>query len=160
MPVFLNILPHVFWCYNDVASPKSKPDFNIDKRKFIEYNNITNIIELDTILDFWGKSTNYINEIKVQLQKEEYGKLLNIYKKLNDTIKNSYLNNTPTMITTYDTKYTEIGIGLWLYYFNISGGLTFDNVLKIMALKFIGHIQLTDNIKRFFLLITANSNNK
>jgi hypothetical protein len=157
MPIFINILPNIYWCYNDISSPKSRTDFNTDVRKFSEYNRIKNNIELDATLEFWGKSKNYINEIKVQMQKEEYGKLLTLYKKLLDIIKNAYLSNTPTMITTYDSQYTEIGVGVWMYYFNQSASLSFDNVLKMLAYKVIGNVHLSDSLKRFFMLIAANS---
>ena len=136
-----------------------KDEFDITIGKFKEYNHIKNSIDLDSTLDFWGKSTNYINEIKIQLQKEEYGKLLTLYKKLNDIIKNAYLSNTPTIIITYDPRFIEIGLGIWLYYFNTNASLSFDAILKLMNYKIIGNIQLSDNLKRFFMLITANTAN-
>uniref|UniRef100_A0A6C0HP84 Uncharacterized protein n=1 Tax=viral metagenome TaxID=1070528 RepID=A0A6C0HP84_9ZZZZ len=158
MPTILALLPNVYWCYNNPSAPKSVQDFNISLRKFTDYNNVKNRIEFDDYLEFWGKSNNYINEIKLQMQKEEYTKLLSIYRKICTMITNAYQTNVPTVLVCYDKKTLEIGLGLWLYFFNQTAGLSFDNVLKMMALKVVGNLGMSDSLKRFFMLLNANAN--
>lgn len=157
MPVFLNLLPNIYWCYNNPAIQKSMPDFNIEVRKFCEYNGIKNRVDIDENLEFWGKSNNYINEIKQQMQKDEFSKLLVVFKKMCDTITTAYQSNSPTIIVSYNIKYIDIGLGFWVYFFNQNcGGISFDSVLKIIGLKIVGNLHMSENLKRFFMLLNAN----
>ena len=125
-------------------------------RKMTESNKIKSIIELDEKLVFWQKSSSYINEIKVQMEKDEFSKLLAILKKLNDVIKNSYTNNTPLLISTYNQKYIEIGLAIWIYFFNQSADISFDNVIKLLGYKIIGSVSLSDTMKKFFAFLNLN----
>ena len=72
MPVIINILPNVYWLYNNPSNQQSTSDYKIDLRKFVETNNIKSVIELDENLAFWQKSSSYINEIKIQMEKNEF----------------------------------------------------------------------------------------
>ena len=165
MLTFLNLLPNVYWCYNSSTihnGPSGTPDSshnNIEIHKFCEYNNINNKVHIDEHCEFWGKCNNYINEIKQQIQKEEYGKLLSIYKKICALLTNAYQTNVPTLLICNDKKNLEIGLGFWLYFFNQTAGLSFDNVLKMMALKVVGNLGMSDSLKRFFMLLNANTQN-
>jgi len=165
MTVIINILPNIYWIYNNPINQKSIIDYKIDIRKMSESNKIKSIIELDEKLVFWQKSSSYINEIKVQMEKDEFSKLLAILKKLNDVIKNSYTNNTPLLISTYNQKYIEIGLAIWIYFFNQNADISFDNVIKLLGYKIIGinsreleglKPSLSDTMKKFFAFLNLN----
>lgn len=153
MVVIINILPNVYWVYNNPISLKSEHEYKIELKKQIEYLGIKTLVELDEKLDFWLKSKDYINDIKIQLEKDEFAKLLAILIKLNDSIKQSYTSNNPIMISTYKPNNIEIGLAIWLYFFNVNAGVTFDNVIKMMSLKMIGNISMTDTLKKFFAFL-------
>ena len=159
MPTFINILPNIYWFYNNPSNPNSTNDYKIEMRKFVETNNIKSVIELDENLGFWQKSSSYINEIKVQMEKDEFAKLLAILKKLNDLIKNSYTTNIPFVISTYNQKYIEIGLAIWIYFFNQTADISFDNVIKLLGYKIIGNVTLSDTMKKFFALLNLNLSN-
>lgn len=157
MVVIINILPNVYWMYNNPLSIKHENEYNIELKKQIEYLGIRTLVELDEKLLFWGKSRDYINDIKVQIEKEEFAKLLAILKKLSESIKQCYITNQPLLISTYKPNNIEIGLAIWLYFFNFNGGVTFDNVIKMMSLKMIGNVTMSDTLKKFFALLNLNN---
>jgi hypothetical protein len=157
MPIFLNIIPNVYWCYNDFNNPKSLIEYNSEVHKFCTHNQIRNKLDLDPHIQFWGKSEGYMYEMKQAMQKDEFSKLLLLYKEMKKKIQNAYISNTPLLLSLYENKYLDVCLGIWLYYFNQYAKISFDNVLKMMSMKVIGHIPFGDVIKRFFLLLTANT---
>jgi len=157
MVVFITLLPNIYWVYNNPHNLKTTNEYKIEMNKFIEHNNIKTIIELDEKLSFWKKSSDYINEIKLQIEKDEFSKLYTILTKLNDIIKQNYTNNTPLIISTYNSKYIELGLSIWIYFFNKTTGLSFDNVIKLLAIKIIGNIKLSDPLKKFFAFLNLNN---
>jgi hypothetical protein len=160
MPIIINILPNVFWIYNNPSNIQPLNDYNIDVSKFVELNHISTIIELDDKVEFWKKSSNYINEIKLQMEKDEFSKLYAILKKINDIVKNAYITNGPCIISTYNPKYIEIGLAIWIFFFNQTSGMSFDNVIKLMSIKVIGNISLSDTMKKFFAFLNLNQMNQ
>ena len=156
MTVIINILPNVYWIYNNPINQKSFIDYKIDMRKFTESNNVKSIIELDEKLVFWQKSASYINEIKVQMEKDEFAKLLAILKKLKEFINTAYTTNQPCIISTYSHKYIEIGLAIWIYFFNQNAGISVDNVIKLLGYKIIGNVILSDTMKKFFAFLNLS----
>ena len=159
MPIIINIIPNVYWIYNNPMQSQPLNEYKIEMSKFIELHQIKTVIELDDKLSFWKKSGDYINEIKLQMEKDEFSKLYSILKKLNDVIKNSYITNSPCIISTYNTKYIEIGLAIWMFFFNQSAGMSFDTVIKLMSIKIIGNVSLSDTMKKFFAFINLNNLN-
>jgi len=160
MVVFITLLPNIYWIYNNPINPKNTNEYKIEMSKFIEQNNIKIIIELDEKFTFWKKSNDYINEIKLQMEKDEYSKLYAILKKINDVVKTSYTTNSPCIISTYHTKYIEVGLAIWMFFFNQIAGMSFDNVIKLMSIKVIGNIALSDTMKKFFAFLNLNQISK
>lgn len=156
MQVIVNILPNVYWIYNNPNKILSEVEYNIELRKKSEYLNIKTILELDEKLSFWQKSRQYINDIKIEMEKNEFTKLLVILKKINDIIKTAYLSNNPLLISTYKQEYIEIGLAIWIYFFNINANIPFDNVIKLLTIKIIGNIVLSDELKKFFAYLNIN----
>jgi len=160
MPIVINILPNVYWLYNNPNNIQSLNEYTIEMNKFVEQNHIKTIIDLDDKLGFWKKSSDYINEIKLQMEKDEYSKLYAILKKINDVVKTSYTTNSPCIISTYHTKYIEVGLAIWMFFFNQIAGMSFDNVIKLMSIKVIGNIALSDTMKKFFAFLNLNQISK
>jgi hypothetical protein len=157
MPVILNILPNVYWMYNNPSSNILENLYNIEMQKNIETYGIKTTVELDNTLSFWNKSNAYINEIKSEIEKNEFGKLLVIYKKINDVIKQAYLGNKPLLISVYKKDILDVGLGIWIYFFHINANMSFDAVIKLLALKVIGNITLSDNLKKFFAFLNMSN---
>ena len=160
MPIVINILPNVYWLYNNPSNIQTLNDYNIEMNKFIEQNHIKTIIDLDDKLIFWKKSSDYINEIKLQMEKDEFSKLYAILNKINDIVKTSYITNSPCIISTYNDKYVEVGLAIWMFFFNQIGGMSFDNVIKLMSIKVIGNISLSYTMKKFFAFLNLNQISK
>jgi hypothetical protein len=160
MPIIINILPNVYWLYNNPNNIQPLNEYTIEMNKFIEQNHIKTIIDLDDKLSFWKKSSDYINEIKLQMEKDEYAKLYAILKKINDVVKTSYTTNSPCIISTYHTKYIEVGLAIWMFFFNQTAGMSFDTVIKLMSIKVIGNIALSDTMKKFFAFLNLNQISK
>lgn len=160
MPIVINILPNVYWLYNNPYNIQPLNEYTIEMNKFVEQNHIKTIIDLDDKLSFWKKSSDYINEIKLQMEKDEYSKLYTILTKINDIVKTSYTTNSPCIISTYNTKYIEVGLAIWMFFFNQIAGMSFDNVIKLMSIKVIGNIALSDTMKKFFAFLNLNQISK
>ena len=160
MPIIINILPNVYWIYNNPNNIQLLNEYTIEMNKFVEQNHVKTIIDLDDKLSFWKKSSDYINEIKLQMEKDEYSKLYAILKKINDVVKTSYITNSPCIISTYNTKYIEVGLAIWMFFFNQTAGMSFDNVIKLMSIKVIGNIALSDTMKKFFAFLNLNQISK
>ena len=156
MPIVINILPNVYWLYNNPMNIQTIGEYKVELRKYSEIINAKTLLELDEKMAFWQKSANFINEIKVEMEKEEFAKLLAILKKINELVKTAYTNNAPIIISTYGTQYLEIGLAIWLFFFNQNAGISFDNVIKLMAYKIIGKISLSDSMKKFFAFLNLN----
>jgi hypothetical protein len=160
MPIVINILPNVYWLYNNPNNIQPLNEYTIEMNKFVDQNHIKTIIDLDDKLSFWKKSSDYINEIKLQMEKDEYSKLYTILTKINDIVKTSYTTNSPCIISTYNTKYIEVGLAIWMFFFNQIAGMSFDNVIKLMSIKVIGNIALSDTMKKFFAFLNLNQISK
>ena len=160
MPIVINILPNVYWLYNNPNNIQSLNEYTIEINKFVEQNHIKTIIDLDDKLGFWKKSSDYINEIKLQMEKDEYSKLYAILKKINDIVKTAYTTNNPCIISTYHSKYIEIGLAIWMFFFNKTAGMPFDTVIKLLSIKVIGNIALSDTMKKFFAFLNLNQISK
>ena len=160
MPIIITILPNVYWLYNNPNNIQPLNEYTIEMNKFVEQNHIKTIIDLDDKLSFWKKSSDYINEIKLQMEKDEYSKLYAILKKINDVVKTSYTTNSPCIISTFNIKYIEVGLAIWMFFFNQTAGMSFDNVIKLMSIKVIGNIALSDTMKKFFAFLNLNQMSK
>lgn len=156
MAVIINILPNVYWLYNNPMNPKNPEEYKLELKKFGNSIGVKTLLELDEKLTFWHKCFSYINEIKVEMEKDEFTKLLSLLKKLNEIILNSYTKNSPLIISIYNKQYLELGLSIWVYFFNINGSVSFDNVIKLMGYKIIGNIVLTEQIKKFFAFLNLN----
>ena len=156
MPAIINILPNVYWIYNNPNQKLQQAEYNIELRKQTEYLSIKTILELDEKLSFWQKSRQYINDIKVEMEKNEFAKLLAILKKINDVVKTAYLSNNPLLISTYKQEYIEIGLAIWIYFFNANANIPFDNIIKLLAIKIIGNVAMSDELKKFFAFLNIN----
>jgi hypothetical protein len=153
MPVIINILPNVYWFYNNPNKILQLPEYKIELQKQSELLDIRKIVEMDEKLGFWNNSRQYINDIKLEMEKNEFSKLFAILTKLNDLIKNAYLTNETLLISTYKQEYLELGLAIWIYFFNNNANMSFDNVIKLLSIKLIGNITMSDELKKFFAFL-------
>ena len=63
----------------------------------------------------------------------------------------------PFVISTYSQKYSEIGLAIWIYFFNQTADISYDNVIKLLGYKIIGNVSLSDTMKKFFALLNLNN---
>ena len=157
MAVLLNLLPNVYWIYRNAASSIPESDYTIEVRKINELYGIKTYVELDQTIEFWGKSRQYLNEIKMEIEKNEFSKLLVIYKKLGEAIKQAYLGNAPLLISTYKKDILDVGLGVWIYFFHVNAGLPFDIVIKLLGLKVIGELSLSEPLSKFFAFLNMSN---
>ena len=47
-----------------------------------------------------------------------------------------------------------------MFFFNQIAGMSFDNVIKLMSIKVIGNIALSDTMKKFFAFLNLNQMSK
>ena len=50
----------------------------------------------------------------------------------------------------------EIGLAIWIYFFNQTADISFDNVIKLLGYKMIGNVSLSDTMKKFFAMLNLN----
>jgi hypothetical protein len=65
--------------------------------------------------------------------------------------------NEPCIISTYGQPYLEIGLAIWIYFFNQNAGISFDNIIKLLGYKMIGQVSLSDTMKKFFAFLNLNN---
>ena len=147
------MLPNVYWMYNNPNKTLQQHEYTIELQKHCEKFNIKTFLDLDDKLSFWNNSKQYINEIKIEMEKTEFAKLFAILKKTIDIIKTAYISNNSILISTYNNKYIELGLAIWIYYFNINAKLEFGDVIKLLAYKIIGNITMSDELKKFFAFL-------
>ena len=65
--------------------------------------------------------------------------------------------NESCIISTYNNSYTELGLAIWIYFFNQNAGMPFDNVIKLMGYKMIGQVSLSDTLRKFFAFLNLSN---
>ena len=153
MCIILNIIPNVYWVYNNPNKVLQKNEYNIELQRYSETFNIKTMLDLDEKLSFWHNSRQYINEIKVEMEKNEFSKLYAILQKTLEIIKTSYITNSTIIISTYSQNHIELGLAIWIYFFNINANMAFNDVIKLMAYKIIVNITMSDELKKFFAFL-------
>ena len=68
--------------------------------------------------------------------------------------------NESYVISTYGKTYIEIGLAIWIYFFNQNADISFDNVIKLLGYKIIGNVHLSDTMKKFFAFLNLSNLNK
>ena len=62
-------------------------------------------------------------------------------------------NFSTIIISTYSQNHIELGLAIWIYFFNINANMAFNDVIKLMAYKIIGNIIMSDELKKFFAFL-------
>lgn len=143
------ILPNIWWSYTD----NSKPINDIDKdylNKFCQYHKISQVIKIDKYLTFWNKSTQFIFDIKKQIEKYENDKLIMIISKIINLINSNYLKSIDTII--HSNIYNEIGLIIWICFFKKFAKLPIHIISNNINDKLNCKIILTEKEKRFMQL--------
>ena len=118
--------------------------------KFSKIYNIKDIIRLDTDVNYWLKSSNYINNIKLVVLNDEISKLIKYYKCKNDVIKNNYYNNIETLIISNSNF--EITIGLLINFRMKFCNVTIKEAYNILQYNINKPIKLSEEMKRLIII--------
>ena len=101
MVYITEMIPNIWWGYTKMNSTNE-----IDKmylNKFTNHHKIGDVIKIDEYVSFWNKSTQFIFDIKKQLEQKENQDMLIFVKKVCKLIDNNYKNSKSTLIFTNKT---------------------------------------------------------
>lgn len=148
MVYITEMLPNIWWGYTTMG-----PNNQIDKmflNKFTNYHKIQEVIKVDESVSFWNKSTQFIFDIRKQLELKETQQM-NIYiTKVCQLIDSNYKASKNTFIFT--DKYNEIGLLIWLFFFVRYGKMPLNILEENLKKKIKTIIKLSDKERKFLIL--------
>lgn len=142
------MLPNIWWGYTQMNSTHQ-----IDKmylNKFTNYHKISELIKIDDYVSFWNKSTQFIFDIKKQLEQKENQDMLIFIKKICKIIDNNYKSSKNTLIFT--NKYNEIGLLIWIFFYIDYAKMPLNVIEDSLKHKLQTKILMTDKERKFLLL--------
>jgi len=148
MVYITEMIPNIWWGYTKMNSTNS-----IDKmylNKFTDYHKICDVIKIDEHVSFWNKSTQFIFDIKKQLEHKENQDMLIFIKKVCKLIDNNYKNSKSTLIFT--NKYNEIGLLIWIFFYVEYAKTPLSIIEDSLKNKILTKIIMTDKERKFLLL--------
>ena len=148
MVYITEMIPNIWWGYNKINSTDE-----IDKiylNKFTEYHKINEVIKVDNYVSFWNKSTQFIFDIKKQLEQKENQDMLLFIKKVCKLIDNNYKSSKSTLIFT--NKYNEIGLLIWIFFYIEYAKMPLNIIEESLKQKIQTKIMMTDKERKFMLL--------
>ena len=108
---FYQILPNIWICY---INPNYTQTMNTSPTQFLRIftnkHNITKLIKPNKYLDFFGKSQQYIDLIKEQMEKDEIKKLYNYLLNISKNLFDYYLQGENTLIISGTDIYKSLSI--------------------------------------------------
>ena len=152
MVYITEMLPNIWWGYTTMG-----PNNQIDKlflNKFTTYHKIQEVIKVDDSVSFWNKSTQFIFDIRKQLELKETQQMNLYISKVCKLIDHNYKNSKNTFIFT--NSYNEIGLLIWLFFFVKYGKMPLNVLEQNLKKKLKTIIKLSDK-ERKFLLLNINS---
>lgn len=144
------MLPNIWWIYSSSYIDNLSPEDKQIILEFSQYNTIKQSINIDSHVTFWNQSAQFIIDIQTQIEKKEHMQLLQFLNKITSLIISNYLNSKPTLL--FCSKYNEIGLAIWIYFFNKYAEVSYDNCIQSIYLKLPFNIQIPENLRRFLLL--------
>jgi hypothetical protein len=148
MVYITEMLPNIWWGYTSMG-----PNNQIDKlflNKFTNYHKIQEVIKVDDSVTFWNKSTQFIFDIKKQLELKEAQQMTLYITKVCQLIDNNYKKSNNTFIFT--NKYNEIGLLIWLFFFVRYGKMPLNILEESLKKKLKTMIRLSDKERKFLIL--------
>ena len=148
MVYITEMIPNIWWGYTKMNSTN-----DIDKmylNKFTGHHKIGDVIKIDEHVSFWNKSTQFIFDIKKQLEQKENQDMLLFIKKVCRLIDNNYKNSKSTLIFT--NKYNEIGLLIWIFFYVEYAKMPLNIIEDSLKNKIQTKIVMTDKERKFLLL--------
>jgi hypothetical protein len=146
----IQLLPNIWWIYSPTVGDILDSEDKQSIIQFTQYNQIKQSINIDTHLGFWNKSAQFIVDIKKQVELHEHQQLMAFLNKITALILNNYNSNKSTLILS--SKYNEIGLAIWVFFFNKYGDVGFEPAIQSLNMKMPIQIPIPENLRRFFLL--------
>jgi hypothetical protein len=149
--IFCNeIIPNIWWIYSNKFEPLTEDEINYIN-KLTNHHKIEKMIKLDDYCEFWNKSSQFILDIKKQLEMHEITMMKALLSKLYTLIYSNYTVSKPTLLFT--NKYNEIGYMCWLYIFRKITENQYKVIMESLNLKLKTKIHMTEKENRFLLLL-------
>lgn len=148
MVYLTEMLPNIWWGYTSMG-----PNNQIDTtylNKFTTYHKIKEVIKVDDSVHFWNKSTQFIFDIKKQLELKETQQMNHYITKVCQLIDDNYKSSKNTFIFT--NKYNEIGLLIWFFFFVRYGKMPINILEESLKKKLKTIIKLSDKERKFLIL--------
>ena len=108
---FYQILPNIWICY---INPNYTQTMNTSPTQFLRIftnkHNITKLIKPNKYLEFFGKSQQYIDLIKEQMEKDEIKKLYNYLLIISKNLFDYYVQGENTLIISGTDIYKSLSL--------------------------------------------------
>jgi len=148
MVYITEMLPNIWWGYTPMNSTQQIDKMYINK--FTNYHKVNEVIKVDDYVSFWNKSTQFIFDIKKQLEQKENQDMLIFIKKVCKIIDNNYKSSKNTLIFT--NKYNEIGLLIWIFFYTEYAKMPLNVIEDSLKHKLQTKILMTDKERKFLLL--------
>lgn len=152
MVYITEMLPNIWWGYTKMNSTNDIDNMYLNK--FTNHHKITDIIKIDEHVSFWNKSTQFIFDIKKQLEQKENQDMLVFIKKVCKLIDINYKNSKSTLIFT--NKYNEIGLLIWIFFYIEYAKTPLNIIEESLKKKIKTKVIMTDKERKFMLLNVKN----
>ena len=150
MLYIIQLLPNIWWAYTSTIGNTISADDKQALTEFSQYNQIKQSISIDNHLEFWNRSDQYVIDIKKQLEIHEFQQMKLFMDKLTQLIYNNYNDNKATLILSI--KNNDVGLGLWVYYFNRYAEIGLDHCLSSIQAKMPFPVMISENLRKYLLI--------
>ena len=149
MIYIIQLLPNIWWAYSSTIGNISVEDKQA-LIEFSQYNQIKQSISIDGHLEFWNRSDQYVIDVKKQLEIHEFQQMKLFMDKLTGLIYNNYNDSKSTLILS--NKNNDVGLGLWVYFFNRYAEIGVEHCLSSIQAKMPFPVMISDNLRKYLLI--------
>ena len=150
MLYIIQLMPNIWWAYTSTIGNNISVDDKQVLLEFSQYNQIKQSISIDGHLEFWNRSDQYVIDVKKQLEIHEFQQMKLFMDKLTQLIYNNYNDNKATLILSI--KNNDVGLGLWVYYFNRYAEIGLDHCLSSIQAKMPFPVMIGENLRKYLLI--------
>ena len=149
---FYQILPNIWICYinpNYIESMNKQPTQIL--REFTQKHNITKLFKPHKDLIFFGKSQQYIDMIKDQMEKDEIKKLYNYLQNISKNLFDYYTQGENTLIISGTDIHNALSIivAFLIKYADMNIQQSFTSISSKIPLD----VNFSVNYRKTFMLI-------
>lgn len=143
---FVNVMPSIWLGYMTGCNPDDSMGYKL--KKFCEVKKIRKIVRMDKDITSWGKSRDYIDDIKKELLKNEILTLVKYYNEKILLILRNYYSSNETLFLI-DNR-IELIVGLFIIFYKKYAHMQFKDGLLALQSKIYHSIDLSQEMQ--FLL--------